>query len=197
MIVEPNDSELQRWQTIYSNLLDIERLWTAQIQNQQQRVSTLLTVNGFLLGFLATAGFSEAIVSRGPWPGYLFLASLTVLSVGLMMGILSLRSQIPISGAQKGATWKDLLRSFRRMRRHRGTPPEAWLDAAEVLRLFADSREEHAIRQLCKSLEESQAKADHAGVLAARRTLMYRELSLLILGLVLLVAALLAFQIAR
>ena len=54
--------DVERWQRTYSHLLDIERHRTEQVQNQQQRISTVLTVNGFLLGFLGSVGFSDAIL---------------------------------------------------------------------------------------------------------------------------------------
>lgn len=153
--------------------MEIEKHWTAQIQNQQQRVSAILSVNGFLLGFLASVGFSEALKSRGYWPRYLFLASLIVLSLALMMGILSLMPVIRISG------------------------PDDWLDSERVFRqLTEEVPEEEAFRDLTRSLVDSQVKADHPRVLQARRILMYCELTLLLLGLMLLVAALIAFQVS-
>lgn len=39
-----------RWQRLYTHLLDIEHHWTEQVQNQQQRISTILTMNGYCIG---------------------------------------------------------------------------------------------------------------------------------------------------
>jgi hypothetical protein len=192
------ESEVERWHRLYSHLLEIERHWTAQIQNQQQRISTILSVNGFLLGFLASVGFSNALTSRGSWPRYLFLASLIALSLALMMGILSLGPRIPISGAAAGAAWEVMWKSFKPAKEHSLEPLDHWLDSAAVFRATEKVLvpEEEALRKLATSLVKSQVKADHPGVLQARRLLMYRQLTLLLLGLVLLVAALIAFQVS-
>jgi hypothetical protein len=163
--------EVDRWLMVYSRLLDIERHWTEQIQNQQQRIQTILTVNGILLGFLAAAGFSE-IVQRGALTGGLFVASLITLTVALGVGIFALWPGTPISS-----------RSL-------------WLDPKAAKRLAEQSSTGKAVREMCQSVVDSQASADHPGILQLRRSLMHAQLILVLLGLVLLLAALVAFQSA-
>lgn len=189
-----SESDVQRWQRLYSHLLNIERHWTTQVQNQQQRISTILTVNGFLLGFLAVAGFTNAIVQTGPWPAGLFLAALATLGAAFGTGILSLRPSIPLSGAASGSTWGNVFRSFKAVEGHPADTP-VWLDPAAAMRLAQQLPEDEALRAMCESLIDSQAKANHERVLSYRRLLMYRELILVLVGLVLLVASLIAFQV--
>src|SRR6184192_1370442 len=106
------DQTTERWsgtlpglRTLYDELLRIEQHWTDQVQNQQQRISTLLTVTGILLGFLAGAGFLTGTLSSSVrrWPAYLYVASLISLCFALFMGIRALRPSIPISGTSLDA----------------------------------------------------------------------------------------------
>jgi hypothetical protein len=189
------ESDVQRWERLYTHLLDIEHHWTAQTQNQQQRISTILTVNGFLLGFLAVAGFTNSIVQSGAWPASLFLIALATLAAAFGAGILSLKPTIPISGAGIGSSWKAALMSFRPARRLTPDAPALWLNPADAMRLAQEVPEEEAVRSMCESLVDGQVRANHAGVLRHRRLLMYRELVLVLIGLVLLVLALIAFQV--
>ena len=85
----------QQWRQ-HAHLLDIERHWTAQVQNQQQRNSTILTVNGVLVGFLGTVGLSETI-QQEPRTAHLFAWALVMLAVALVPGLVSLLPRIPIA----------------------------------------------------------------------------------------------------
>jgi hypothetical protein len=191
-----SQSDAERWQRLYSRLLDIEHHWTEQVQNQQQRISTILTVNGFLLGFLAIAGFSESIVRTGPWSAGIFLVSLGILAAAFGTGILSLRPGIPISGASLAApSVRTLLNVFGSTKKQRADAPASWLDPAQAMRLAERLPEAQAVRAMCLSLIETQQKANHPGTLLYRRVLMYRELVLVLIGLVLLVVALIVFQL--
>jgi hypothetical protein len=189
------EEDADRWRRLYSQLLDIERHWTEQVQNQQHRITTILTVNGFLLGFLAIAGFSESIVNTGPWSAGIFLASLAILAMAFAFGIISLGPRVPISGTTGASSslkgWLRLLRPIRSQRAH---APALWLDPAEAMRLAESPSEAEAVRTMCSSLVETQRSANHPGVLFYRRTLMYRELLFVLIGLALLVVALVVFQ---
>jgi hypothetical protein len=99
---ESVSAEVDRWVRAYAELLRIERHWTEQVQNQQQRIATILTMNAFLLGLLVATGLAEGVPKRS-WPAYVFLAALITLSLALMLGILALRPHIQISGAGMGA----------------------------------------------------------------------------------------------
>jgi len=185
--------DVQRWLRVYADLLRIEGHWTEQVQNQQQRISTTLTMNAFLLGFLAATGLSES-VPRHSWPAYLFLASLFLLSVALMMGILALRPGIQISGTRIGSALTESLRSFKSAQHHPVHEPALWLDSLATLNLARSATEVEAVRMMCESVAENQARANHQVVMRNRRLLMYRQLTLVLLGLGLLLAALVGLQ---
>jgi hypothetical protein len=120
---------------------------------------------------------------------------LIVLSLALMMGILALRPGIQISGTSLGGALRDFLKSFRRAKTLPVQPPGFWLDAAAALELAETVEEEEALRELCRSVAENQVKANHATVMRDRRLLMYRQLTLVLIGLVLLLVALTGFQL--
>ena len=158
--------DVERWQRIYSYLLDIERHWTEQVQNQQQRISTILTVNGFLLGFLGSVGLSDALFVDN-LASTLFIAALVVLTIALALGLWALRPRIAIA---------------------------TLFDSAEALKSADDPSEGAAIRARCESLVNSLTEGEHEIVMKQRRNLMEKQLILLLLGLLLLAMAWITFQ---
>ena len=72
--------------------------------------------------------------------------------------------------------------------------PALWLDPVRTLDLAKTVSEGGALRALCESVAENQAKANHHVVMRNRRLLMYRQLTLILVGLGLLFAALIGLQ---
>jgi hypothetical protein len=203
---EATTDDLQGLRWLYAELLRMETHWTDQVQNQQQRISTLLTVTGILLGFLAGAGFLTGTLSEPVrrWPADVYIFSLISLCAALFLGIRALRPSIPIAGTTLNAApakkrplllvaTMDLVRCFKPSSRfHPGEMP-LWLDAEKV-RGSADTRSAQALlRELCDSAAENRRKANHQGAMLTRRLLMYRQFSFLLLSLALLIAALVGF----
>ena len=203
-----SDVEGLRW--LYAELLRIERHWTDQVQNQQQRISTLLTVTGILLGFLAGAGFLTGTLSLPVhhWPAYVYIASLVSLCFALFMGIRALRPSIPISGTSLNSpnspksrspfvkATVDLLVAFRPKRSFQQDEMALWLDARAVRDKAGSSSEGDLLRELCDAAAANREKANHRDVLLERRLLMYRQFVFLLLSLVLLVCALVGFLVS-
>jgi hypothetical protein len=83
------------WEIVYQHLLRIEEHWTAQIQNQQQRNSALVTVNGLLLGFMGFGGVTSVLQNWGYPSAAMFIASIGLLAAALVLGVASMRPRIP------------------------------------------------------------------------------------------------------
>ena len=179
---EPFGDSIESWKWLYAELLRVEQHWTDQVQNQQQRISTLLSVTGILLGFLAGAGFLTGALSSREWPVYLYVSSLTVLCVALFQGILALKPSIPISGI---LTTKP----------EGAAPPDLWLNAEDLFAKTDSSSQLQLVRALCASAAANARKAHHHATLLRRRALMYRQIVFLQLSLGLLVVALIGFLI--
>jgi len=86
-----------RYAWVYDQLLRTEGHWTRQVQNQQTRVTTTLTVNGFILAFVAGSGLLTRLPVQG-WPAELLAASLCLLVLGLLAGLVALWPRHPIAG---------------------------------------------------------------------------------------------------
>jgi hypothetical protein len=157
----------EKW--LHAELVRIEDHWTKQVQNQQQRISTLLTVTGILLAFLAGAGFltNELAGARLRSWACVYISSLVSLCLALLMGIWALKPTIPIKESVP-----------------------LWLNAETIWDRYGDPQ---FLRHLCESIVKNQQDAKHADVLEGRRAFMYRQLLFLMLSLVLLVVALVDF----
>jgi len=172
------DFEKLRW--LYDELIRIERHWTEQVRDQQTRIATLLTVSSILLSFLTGAGFFSKLLEQPDrrWPVYVYVLALVSLCCALFMGIRALRPSIPIGGA---STPFDVM-------------PEPhqvdWLDHKGILKSMSSLSPEDLLFQLCRSASRNQADANHRRQLEARRRLMLRQFSLLMVSLALLVVAL-------
>jgi len=85
----------QRSAWVYDELLRIEGHYTQQVQNQQSRITTSLTVTGFMFAFLASAAFLQTKASHSTY--VLLLWALIVFSIGLLAGVVALFSLISVS----------------------------------------------------------------------------------------------------
>jgi hypothetical protein len=92
----PNSIERRRW--IYSELLRMERHWTDQLQDQQARISSTMSVNGIMLAFLAGSGLVGYKNAHLPAKVILVLA-VASLSVALVFGVIALFPRIPPGGS--------------------------------------------------------------------------------------------------
>jgi hypothetical protein len=163
----PDARELDWLRWVYEQLARLESHWTAQIQNQQQRISAILTVNGVLLGFLAGAGFLSGRFLFGTFAADLFLLSLVLLCLSLLVGLAALTPVIRI--AKEGDLWLDA--------------PAVWQRTA--------SMDPGELRELCESAVQNQTRARHARRIQVRRWMMNAQLGLLAIALIILILALL------
>ncbi len=165
---------------VHDELIRIEAHWTAQVQNQQTRILAILTVNSFALAFLTAAGFR----STGHGTGFeLFGASLIVLTVALIVGVGGL---IPNIGLERDDVKVD--------DPPRGLPGEPlWLDSYAVWSARttpAADRHSEALGKLCESIAKNQNwNRKHGETLSFRRRVMKIQLGLIVVGLLILVAA--------
>jgi len=166
------DYKLDELRWLYGELLRVERHWTEQIQNEQSRIATLLTVSGILLGFLTGAGFLAKLleVRVRHWPVYMYVLSLLSLCLALFMGIRALRPTIEIAGGTK--------------------PSPDWLNQDQIRNYASSLSPEDLLRKLCDSATGNQADAKHPERLRERRILMLRQVTFLMLSLGLLIGAL-------
>jgi hypothetical protein len=138
----------------YEQLVRIEQHWTDQTQNQQRRITAVLAVNGFLLAFLAAAGFQVTTRPFSGWYLYPFYACLILLSVALVFGVLTLLPQISISGRKTGSRgwiYENLIATTA------GEHPSLWLDSQQVLDEFRQAREDGEFDQFVLRMCESVA----------------------------------------
>jgi hypothetical protein len=92
---------LELWNAIYEHLLRVEDHWTTQLQNQQQRNASILTVNGIVLGFLGFGSFSAAVSHWSRTPTLLLLSGLAPCGISLVAGLLCMLPRVRI-GASNG-----------------------------------------------------------------------------------------------
>jgi hypothetical protein len=176
---------------VYGQLLRIEQNWTDQVQNQQKRITAVLAVNGFLLAFLAAAGFQVTTRPLGGWYLYPFYACLILLSTGLVFGVLTLLPRISIAGGITGSDgWihRTLLAATT------NEPVPLWLDSQAVLEKYREAQgsEEfsHYMVQLCDSVAgNANGNLDHRDTLVRRRRWMHWQTAFIMLSLVLLIVA--------
>ena len=198
-------NHVSRLQWIYAELLRIEQDWTDQLQNQQRRIAAVLAVNGFLLAFLSTSGLQGIGTTAGTgnagWYKYPYFASLIVLALALMFGVLALLPRLPIFGSQTSPDSKEP-GLFGRLKKWFTTTfvptlptgfskDELWLDSRSVWNNFAsgDADEGH-LRQLCSSVaQNATGNLGHAQTLARRRTWMHWQIALIMVSLGLLIVA--------
>jgi hypothetical protein len=88
---------LQRQLCIYNELLRVEDHWTSQLQNQQTRIATTLSVNGIMLAFLAGGGFLAYPHLSGVAKG-LLVAAVACLAIGVLFGLWALWPHTQIGG---------------------------------------------------------------------------------------------------
>jgi hypothetical protein len=72
---------------IYEQLIRTEAHWTQQLQNQQTRINTTLTVNGIMLAFVAGSGL---LSKNNGFPRDTILGSISALALGVLFGVLAL-----------------------------------------------------------------------------------------------------------
>ena len=210
------EPEIERLRWVFDEVMRMEQHWTKQLQDQQQRIATMLTVNGFLLAFLAVGGFGSHELLSGTWPSYFFLASVIGLCLALFMGLFALKPSIPISGAeekraeQKSRTrakdpmtlvmivrsFMQVVRTFRPKKSFRISSPQLWLDPHGLLELVSGSSHMEMIQSLISSTAQyGGVAAEHRSTLLGRRLWMYRQLAFLIVSLGMLIVALIGFVV--
>ena len=182
---------------VYGQLLRIEQHWTEQVQNQQRRITAVLAVNGFLLAFLAAAGFQVTSRPLNGWYLYPFYACLILLSGALVFGVLTLVPRIPVTGgvtATKGWIDENLIASAPDER------PSLWLDSQRVLDEFRRARKtrdfDDYMRQMCDSVASNACgNLEHQYTVFRRRRWMHWQIGLIMLSLALLIVAVIGLAV--
>jgi hypothetical protein len=161
----------------YEQLVRIEQHWTDQTQNQQRRITAVLAVNGFLLAFLAAAGFQVTTRPFSGWYLYPFYACLI--------------PQISISGRETGSRgwiYENLIATTA------GEHPSLWLDSQQVLDEFRQAREagefDQFVLRMCESVAgNANGNLDHRDTLSRRRRWMHWQIAFIMVSLALLIIA--------
>ena len=146
------------WRLVYEHLVFIENHWTDQLQNQQQRVGSILTVTGFLLGFSGLTGASEFEGHWGEPAAISFGVGLLALALGLLAGLAAMRPTQPIE------------------------PKAPWLDPTATHEL-GDGPSEASYEALALRTKDSIVCAKHAVLLKKRRVQMSAQIILTLIGL--------------
>ncbi len=152
------------WEVVFKHLILAESHWTAQLQDQQQRIGSILAVNGFVLG---ASGFTGAIAFRDKWPslGAKSLAvGLSLLALAVVFGLLAMKPRTPIGGTKSRRDAPD------------------WLVAPKIVEVL-QSEPEDPYRALAASLAKSMVDSRYHETLKARRTWMYFQLVCIGIGL--------------
>jgi hypothetical protein len=93
-VEKPGDEDTDaRRLWIYEQLIRTEAHWTQQLQNQQTRINTTLTVNGIMLAFVAGNGL---LLKSNGFPRDTSLASISALALGVLFGVLALNPRTRI-----------------------------------------------------------------------------------------------------
>jgi hypothetical protein len=94
----------QRRRWIYAELIRCEQHWTDQLQNQQTRINTTLTVNGIMLAFVAGTG----LITNNSVSHDFVLGSISALALGVIVGVFALKPSTKIE--QRNYLSSDWLR---------------------------------------------------------------------------------------
>ncbi|HXW34799.1 MAG TPA: hypothetical protein VEJ87_09500 [Acidimicrobiales bacterium] len=84
-------TERKLW--VFGQLLRAEGHWTQQVQNQQSRIATILSVNGIMLAFVAGG---QLLTQKNQFPHNELLGAVTALAAGVVFGVLALLPITPV-----------------------------------------------------------------------------------------------------
>jgi hypothetical protein len=174
----------------YEQSLRIEKHWTDQVQDQQNRSAAVLAVNGFLLAFLAVAGLKLSAPPVHEWYFYTFASSLILLSVALSFGVLSLWPMIKIAGSG-GSGW--LRTTFFHTKSTAFDEEHLWLNSQEITRrALAESQDFNTLLfDLCeRAAGNAHGNLDHSNTLIRRRVYMHWQILFIAGALILLIVTL-------
>jgi hypothetical protein len=170
---EPVTAAEARMRWAWAEAQRIEAHWTAQLQNQQQRIATVLAANGILLGLLGSAVFAPQFLRSRPWPVYVLWAGFALVAGALVAGATALW---PRTKPTKGF----------------------WLDAEQVTEAIDTNTPEQTLSRLVADLVKGQSPCKHpVRTIERRRFWLKLQLGLIMAGSMLLVAALVAVLLAR
>jgi hypothetical protein len=169
---------LERQLCIYNELLRVEEHWTSQLQNQQTRIATTLSVNGMMLAFLAGGGFL-AYPHLSDVAKALLIASVACLAIGVGFGLAGLWPHTRIGGGS------DL----------KYYDTDYFLSSEWLGRVAPNLSEGHLLAQLSGSLqpgtdESGRGRRNPKDTLATRRPLIRYQLLMIGLAAVLITALL-------
>jgi len=178
---------------VHDELVRIESHWTMQVQNQRMRILAVLTVNGFALAFLASAGF---LSRRHGDAVHMLRVSVVALTLALIVGVIGLFPRIPIGGrgsrSERRPTEPATTHRDPEARAMFG-PDERWLDARWV---WEEYRREHGdngprwMVEVCRTLASNQrGNRDLRNDMVWRRVFLYCEIALIVAALVVLLLA--------
>jgi hypothetical protein len=192
-----HDQELQdprsRLLWAYKQSLRIEKHWTDQVQDQQNRSAAVLAVNGFLLAFLAVAGLKLSAPPVHEWYFYTFASSLVLLSVALSFGVLSLWPMIKIAGSGESG-W--LRTTFFHPKSKAFDEEHLWLNSKEIIRRARAESEDFdtLLSDLCeRAAGNAKGNLDHSNTLIRRRVYMHWQILFIAGALILLIVTLVAW----
>jgi hypothetical protein len=191
-MVDESEELSQSLLWVYGDLLRIERHWTDQVQNQQRRIAAVLAVNGFLLAFLAAAGFQVTAKQESSWYLYPFYACLVLLTLALLFGVLTLFPQISIAGTSqsRGEWFRD---HFWSKVPDEFAKTDFWLNSVAVWDGFNRSpysSKHDLLVDLCKSVSaNANGNLNLSQAQVRRRRWMNWQIAFIILSLILLVVS--------
>jgi hypothetical protein len=196
-----HDQELQdprsRLLWAYKQSLRIEKHWTDQVQDQQNRSAAVLAVNGFLLAFLPVAGLKLSATPVHEWYLYTFASTLILLSIALAFGVGSLWPMIKIAGSGRRGARPTWLRSTFYPSKSTGFDEEhLWLNSQEIIRRARGAHMEsedfdNLLSDLCeRAAGNAHGNLDHSNTLIRRRALMHWQILFIALALILLIITL-------
>ena len=144
-------------------MIRIENNWTKQVQDQQTRLNSVMTVNGFLLAFLAATGFGVTKQIGTGWYLYPYYSTLILLCIALLFGLLAF---VPRTGYAKlsGET--------------PGNEPDYWLDSQAIWLDYQKPRNlNHVLGKIAKSAGSNQEwNRGLRSSLERRKRLLYTQL---------------------
>jgi hypothetical protein len=146
-------------------MLRAESHWTDQLQNQQQRIATILTANGIMLAFVGGSGL---LAFRSSWwlPRGLLVASISAFAAGVIIGLQAQRPKLEVGN-------------------------ETFLKPDWLLRSLSSEITDAVLMDLEKSIETDKFKVR----IEERRELMRYQLMGIGAGTVLLVAMILVASV--
>lgn len=158
-------TDLEKWKVLSEAVRRAHDARIDEVQNQQARITSVLTTTGFVFAFVGTSAPVFVRQDKPVWPAaYFFLLALIALAIGIVVGAAALRPRINLSRP-------------------------LYLEADLLARQGSGWTTQELLEHLITSIADDELKSEKVTVLKQRRQTIKAQLYLIVIGVVLLMVA--------